>query len=100
MSNKRKYNHIRSYRQLREEIIGLEKEIESKELMIDVKYLQFRESISITRLLSLVITRISVLIPFINLLKTIFSMVSSLFSKDRDVDSSMQDGSLEGENLN
>ncbi len=87
MSNKRKYNHIRSYRQLREEIIGLEKEIESKELMIDVKYLQFRESISITRLLSLVITRISVLIPFINLLKTIYSMIVSLFSKKDEGDS-------------
>jgi hypothetical protein len=98
MSNKRKYNHIRSYRQLREEIIGLEKEIESKELMIDVNYLQFKESISITRLLSLIITRISVLIPFINLLKTIYSMIVSLFSKKDEGVSETIDEPIDREN--
>lgn len=90
--NQNKYSKIGSMSQLRSERIKIGKEIEMKEMQMMIDYTGFKESISITRFLTLLVTRITMIIPFIRTAKNIYEFISKQF---RQKDSANEAGPVE-----
>ncbi|MEA4867337.1 hypothetical protein SDC9_61171 [bioreactor metagenome] len=86
------YSKIRSISQLRAERIKIGKEIEIKEMQMEIEYSGFKESISITRFLTLMVTRITMIIPFIRTAKNIYEFIAKQF---RQKDSANEAGPAE-----
>jgi hypothetical protein len=90
--NQNKYSKIGSMIQLKSERIKIDKEIEMKEMQMKIDYAGFKESISITRFLTLLVTRITMIIPFIRTAKNIYEFIANQFHQK---DSANESGPVE-----
>ncbi len=73
MKRAERYSKIDTLEKLRLERRMLESEITNRELMMQVQYADFRESISITRLFTSLISKITILYPIIDWIKRMYS---------------------------
>jgi hypothetical protein len=99
MKRSEKYAGIGSLSKLREERYKLQSEITNRELMIGLHYSQLKESLSITRFLTTLITKISVIMPLFQMAKNLYRLVVEIFSKqerEKEVEKEVVDETEEG----
>ena len=85
MSRSDKYAQIRTLSQLREERFKLQGEITNRELMLNLHYSELKESLSITRFLTNLITKISVIMPMFQMAKKLYRSVIDMFRGEEAV---------------
>ncbi|MDP3453571.1 MAG: hypothetical protein Q8R90_11525 [Bacteroidales bacterium] len=97
MKRSEKYAGIGSLSKLREERYKLQSEITNRELMIGLHYSQLKESLSITRFLTTLITKISVIMPLFQMAKNLYRLVIEIFSKEeKEVEKEVSNETEEG----
>ncbi len=82
MNRSERYAQIRSLSKLREERYKLKSEISNRELMLNLHYSNLKESLSITRFLTNLITKISVIMPMFHLVKKLYRSIIDMFRKE------------------
>lgn len=82
MNRSERYAQIRSLSKLREERYKLKSEISNRELMLNLHYSNLKESLSITRFLTNLITKISVIMPMFHLAKKLYKSIIDMFRKE------------------
>ncbi|MDP3435706.1 MAG: hypothetical protein Q8S04_00530, partial [Bacteroidales bacterium] len=75
---------IDSLSKLREERYKLQSEITTRELMLSLNYSELKESLSITRFLTNLITKISVIMPMFQMAKKLYRSVIDIFSREEE----------------
>jgi septation ring formation regulator EzrA len=84
MKRSHKYATIDSLSKLREERYKLQSEIANRELMLSLNYSELKESLSITRFLTNLITKISVIMPMFQMAKRLYRSVIDIFSREEE----------------
>jgi hypothetical protein len=84
MKRSHKYATIDSFSKLREERYKLQSEIANRELMLSLNYSELKESLSITRFLTNLITKISVIMPMIQMAKKLYRSAIDMFSREEE----------------
>ena len=79
MKNRNMYSQIKSMSQLKAERLKVDGEINMKEMQMKIEYSGLKESLSITRFLTLLVTRISLIVPFIKTAKNVYEFIVRQF---------------------
>lgn len=87
MNRSERYSKINSLKKLRKEREMLENEITKQELMMQAQYSDFMESISITRFLTSLISKITMLYPVIDWIKRIYGYFAAKHANDTTLSS-------------
>ena len=69
---------------MREERYKLKSEIANRELMLSLNYSELKESLSLTRFLTNLITKISVIMPMFQMAKKLYRSVIEIFSREAE----------------
>ncbi|PKO99969.1 MAG: hypothetical protein CVU13_00220 [Bacteroidetes bacterium HGW-Bacteroidetes-8] len=85
MKRSGKYAEIKTLSQLREERFKLQSEITTREIMLNLHYSELKESLSITRFLSNLFTKISVIMPMFQMAKKLYRSVIDMFRGEEAV---------------
>lgn len=85
MSRSDKYAQIRTLSQLREEQLKLQGEITNREIMLNLHYSELKESLSITRFITNLITKISVIMPMFQMARRFYRSVIDMFRGEEAV---------------
>lgn len=85
MKRSGKYAEIRTLSQLREEQFKLQSEIANREIVLNLHYSELKESLSITRFLTNLITKISVIMPMFQMAKKLYRSVIDMFRGEEAV---------------
>lgn len=86
MERLHKYSRIKTLSNLRKEISKLDNDIYNRELLMSINYAEFRESISITRLFTTIIAKISVILPMIRTARKLYNYIVDKFWTEEDQD--------------
>ncbi len=79
MKKRTRYSKIKSMSQLKAERLKVDGEINMKEMQMKIEYSGLKESLSITRFLTLLVTRISLIVPFIKTAKNVYEFIVRQF---------------------
>ena len=96
MKRSHKYAQIKSFSQLREERYKLQSEISGRELMINMHYSNLKESLSITRFLTNLITKISVIMPMFQMAKKLYKSVIDMFNREEEETGDVKESDFKG----